>query len=214
MTAHEEFYTHLAQIELNGEDLIKAYNDYKQSNGEIAFELNGCLISEMKLDGSLAEFYANLCQIIRARNNDTITLYRMTSDTQFIGPLAPALLGQSFAYPAFLSTSGSKANLHSFSPAETPVLLEIACPSNTAMALMESDGGMEDEYLLGCHTKYQVEQAEIVNDPEVLTECLPIGHGKDSLIRIRLIVVGNPAYTESLPPWQFDQDVPPEVEEI
>ena len=105
------------------------------------------------------------------------------------------------------------ASLHPFfQPAGTPVLLEITCPANTPMALMESDGGMEDEYLLGCNTKYLVAEAEVINDAGILTDCLPIGHGRDSIIRIRLNIVGNPAYTNALRPWPFDQDAPPEVE--
>ena len=151
MTIHEDFFAHLGTIQPNGAELQQAYIDYEQSDGAVAFDLNGKLKAGITQDGPLAPIFNNLRLIIRATNNEQITLHRMTSDAEFVGPLAPVIFGEPFRYPAFLSTSGKNTNLHAFTQnVAKPIMLKIVCPAGTPMALMEKDGGMEDEYTDDC----------------------------------------------------------------
>lgn len=215
MSAHEDFYDHLGTIQPNGAALQQAYDNYKNSNGGVAFQLNGKLKAGIAPNGALAPMFNNLRLIIRATNNAEITLWRMTSDVEFVGPLAPVIFDEPFRYPAFLSTAGKKTNLHAFAQnIATPLLLKVVCPAGTPMALLEKDGGMEDEYLLGDNTTYSVTGTSTITDADELMSLLGIGHHHQELRVIELAVAGHPPYTVALPKFAFDQDVEEEPEVI
>jgi len=109
--------------------------------------------------------------IICARNTQSIKLYRITSDTEFVAPIAPLIFGEPLKYPPFLSTTGNPRYLHSFIPASgKPLVLGINCPANTCTAPMEGNrDGMEDEYLLGGRTTFVIDGSERVTDANRLS---------------------------------------------
>ena len=215
MSAHKDFYNYLVTIQPNGAELQQAYDDYKNSNGGTAFQLNGKLKAGITPDGALAAMFNNLRLIIRATTNAEITLWRMTSDGEFVGPLAPVIFDEPFRYPAFLSTSGKKTNLHAFvQKTVTPLLLKVVCPAGTPMALMEKDGGMEDEYLLGDNTTYRITGNGTITDDDELTTLLGLGHWHAELRFIELEVDAHPPYTVPLSKFAFDQDVEEEPEVV
>lgn len=158
MNNHTQFNQALLTLP-DGNKIQEAYRQYKTAEDGCAFELNGRLKSGLPL-GNLLKLHENLRRAICAENHTELTLYRMTSDFEFIGPLLPALNGSPFQYQAFLSASGSEEHIHRFQPANgSPLVLQIICPPGTRMALMEArKGGEEDEYLLGCGTCFMLEK--------------------------------------------------------
>jgi hypothetical protein len=134
MSFHVAFRDHLLDLD-NGDQIVAAYNAYKQADDMFAYRLNGCLKGGHAVPDEVLAHFNNLRLAIRARNTAPLTLYRMTSDKEFVGPLLPAIRGEPFRYPAFLSTSGSDENLGIFVPnTGNPLLLEIRCPVGTPMA--------------------------------------------------------------------------------
>lgn len=212
MSKHVEFYEFLGQCN-EGSSLQAAYREYKLANGGSTFLMNDGLKRGALHDVELRKLSDNLEKIICAENTSPMVVYRMTSDIEF-GLLDVARDGAPFSYPAFMSTSGRDSNLHSFVPSEgSPLLLEIHCPSGIKMALLEEDGGMEDEFLLGRDTTFEIEDYSELVDQDALSTYLGIGHGKDSLLQLVIRVVENPPYTTELEVFPFEkEDGGPEVE--
>jgi hypothetical protein len=174
MNIHQQFHSALASLQ-DGEKIQDAYRRYKTADDGCAFELNGRLKSGLPLGDDLMELHLNLRRAICGGNKSEITLYRMTSDFEFIGPLLPVMNGKPFQYQAYLSASGSRDRLQKFTPSKgTPLLLEIRCLPGTRMALMEAVAGTEeDEYLLGCGTLFAVERPPEDNELQLRVERNP-----------------------------------------
>jgi len=186
MNIHDEFYNHLGTLSDKNE-LQTAYGRYKESS----FELNGRLKSGLPL-GDLLELNSQLQKTICAKSNCEVVLYRMTSRTEFTGSILDVLEGKIFTYSAYMSTSRSPEKIHSFTPKYDPVVLEITCPTGTTMALMEAkQGANEDEYLLGCGTKFKI---GIPSQPSTATEYTGLRSYNGVLTILPLTVVRNPPY--------------------
>ena len=197
MSKHAEFRDFLQALP-DGGPLWAAWEAYKVAEDMTAYRINGCLKGGHAPTAADLQLVQQLRQAIRARYTEPLTLYRMTSEAEFVGPLASALLGQPIKYPAFLSTSSTTNTLHGFVPgagANLPVLLEIRCPAMTTMALLEADRGLEDEYLLGPGTVLSyVEGAEIEPPDQAGQEMgiMPPAYAK--YIKLVFEVAGSPAY--------------------
>ena len=166
MSFHVDFLEYLKGLP-SGASLVAAYNIYKQADAMFAYLFNGCLKSCHAPPDEIVTHFQHLKRIICARNIAPLTVYRMTSDTEFVGPLLPVIRGAPFRYPAFLSTSRQVNNLGTFVPnSGNRLLLEIHCPVGTAMVILEADGGLEDEYLFGAGTLFHVDAASEIDDPQ------------------------------------------------
>jgi hypothetical protein len=208
MSFHVEFRDYLEGLP-DGARLIEAYNSYKQADAMFAYRLNGCLKGGLAPPAEILAHVLYLRRIICAQNTAPLTVYRMTSDTEFVGPLLPAIRGEPFRYLAFLSTSRQNNNLGIFVPnSGNPLVLEIRCPIGTAMALMEAEGGLEDEYLFGAGTRFRVVGHDEIQDPqEILALTGEDPEGKQ-MFRLILEVDANPAYTNGYEFFDFNPDDP------
>ncbi|MDH0356266.1 hypothetical protein [Morganella sp. GD04133] len=161
MTSDSDFYKHLGTLQ-NGSILQGAYDLYKSSQNKNSFVLNGMLRAGLDLGEYQTEFN-KLNGIFRAKNNNPLCLYRMTSTAEFTPSGAEVSLGLSFRYPAFLSTTRDINVLQGFvPPTGTPVILIINCPINTGMALMEGNHNKlrEQEVLLQPGAEYKITNSE------------------------------------------------------
>lgn len=123
--------------------------------------------------------------------------------------LLPAIRGQPFRYPAFLSTSRQQNNLGIFVPISgNPLLLEIRCPVGSAMALLEAEDGLEDEHLFGAGTLFRVlEHGQIANPQEILELTGEDPEGTQ-MFRLVLEIEANPTYTDGHAFFEFDPAEP------
>lgn len=189
MNIHASFYNHLGTLSSDNE-LQTAYGHYKDSS----FELNGRLKSGLPL-GELRELNSLLQRIICAKPNSDLVLYRMTSRSEFTGPILNALEHKTFRYSAHMSASGSPDKIHSFTPRNDPVVLEITCPAGTAMALMEAkQGSNEDEYLLGLGTEFKIGNPQSLTDPSDASTYTGQHTYLGMLTILPLTVVSDPPY--------------------
>lgn len=158
----------------------------------------------MPLDEALCEQLTIMKELIRAESQASMTLYRMTSDVEFVGPLLSAIEGMPITYPAFMSTSDTSTGLSKFVPRDGhPLLLEIECPPQTRMGLMEAhQGAAENECLLGCGTKFVVNGFGLV-PPEELGLYLSASNRARNLKWLKLTVSGNPPYTATNSVFSF-----------
>jgi hypothetical protein len=204
MSQHEEFFQYLDGLP-GGNAAKAALLDYKANADEIAFKVNGYLRGCVP-SNEYADFVKQLAGGILAQNTSAFTVYRMTTVDEFSVPLLPFHLNNDdFPYLAFMSTSGSPQNLHTFVQNEgTPLLLEIECPAMTTMALMEGgDLGLEDEYLLGCRTRFQLLGVDHFTEAEKF-EIVEWNAPHKQMFKARLRVAGNPKYTQGKETFQFD----------
>lgn len=203
MSVHEQYFQYLDGIP-GGAECRQALVQYKVNADEIAFKLNGMLRGCVP-SNELADLFTRLRQGIRAQNVMPFTVYRMTTVNEFSAPLLPYRLSDTFPYLAFMSTGGTPLNLHTFVQNHaTPLLLEIECPEMTGMALMEGgEFGMEDEYLLGAGTRFQLlDVAHITKEEDFQVVEWDAPHKE--MYKARLRVVGNPKYTEGKETFKFD----------
>ncbi|MCE9777484.1 ADP-ribosyltransferase [Shewanella algae] len=185
------FYNHLSALS-NGKDKQDKYRQYKNSQDNYCFEMNGDLrqginISKWKVECD------SLSEIICAKNKTDIVVYRMTSTLEFT-PKVDIAIGQgSFRYPAFLSTSRDKKVTFDFVPPfGTPVVLKIKCPIGSLMALMEgSSSSGEQEILLGANTEYEIVNVETVTDSNQLKNHIGVAR-RDSVIIVEMEIKSNP----------------------
>lgn len=211
MNYHVAFKNYLAGLP-DGDHLVAAYEIYKNADEMFAYKLNGCLKGGHEVPGDVVAHAQYLKKIICARNSDAMTLFRMTSDTEFTGPLYSVIAGEAIRYPAFLSASRSKYVLGNFVPnSGNPLLLEICCPAGTIMALMEADGGLEDEYLLGASTSFKVVGHDEIHDPQEIEHIAGVLQDK-RMLRVCLEVVSSPAYAVGGACFDFDPSVTSEDE--
>ena len=209
MSIYEQYFAHLGSLE-NGVAVQRACTDYKRGQVELAghnfdvFELNGLLRGKTALSDHHAKFTQLLTQAICARNTQPLTLYRMTTIPDLSAPIIPVLESAKFRYEAFMSTSGKRERLSNFIY-EMAVLLEIACPRYTTMALVESgnEGDVsEDEYLLGAATTFRIDEVSSVEKEEWelcggdFDEELPTP-------RVKLSVIESPSYTQGYEFFDF-----------
>jgi hypothetical protein len=104
-----------------------------------------------------------------------------------------------------MSTSRSPENLHGFvQDGDIPVLLDIDCPAMTLMALMEGgELGMEDEYLLGCRTRFEVIGVAHITDAHKF-EVVEWGNPHKEMFKVYLRVTESPKYTKERETFTFD----------
>ncbi|HBY1118362.1 TPA: hypothetical protein MIP74_11065 [Klebsiella pneumoniae] len=173
MKPDNDFFDHLGTLN-NGSTLQNTYKSYKNSQDNNSFSLNGALRSGFDLS-SFNNQINELNDIFRAKNNTPLTLYRMTSSTEFTPSGAEVALGLPFKYPAFLSTTRNIKVLQQFIPSTgTPVILKIKCPIDTGMALMEANNSLpnEEEILLQSYTEYKITNSNIISDSTKIAQYL------------------------------------------
>ncbi|MCE1987191.1 ADP-ribosyltransferase [Enterobacter roggenkampii] len=173
MKPDSDFFNHLGTLN-NGSFLQDTYDAYKNSPNNNSFLLNGALRSGFNLSSFLKQIN-QLNDIFRAKNNTQLTLYRMTSSTEFTPSGAEVALGLPFRYPAFLSTTKNIQVLQQFIPSTgIPVILKIKCPPGTGMALMEANNNLpnEEEVLLQSYTEYKITNSNIISGQLVIAQYL------------------------------------------
>jgi hypothetical protein len=141
--------------------------------------------------GTLDENLRNLDQLLdsvtaKGINPVPLNLYRATSTAH-----VPALVGEEFSDPSYLSTSLRAENLAQFYDAQTPAKLIIKCPGGTPMAAFACDDGIgeEQERLLGKGTRIRVDSAETVNDEARLLAELCTCDRRWAMRRVVLLVL-------------------------
>ena len=156
MTIHGDSYRFLSNRK-NGASIQEACTAYRISEGALAYELNGRLKTGLSLEGAHSSTFTALRRAICATNSKEMTLYRKTSDTEYVGSLIHAFKNQPFTYMAFLSTSATFEGIHKFAVGGNPIVLEITCPPGTYMAPLDGElSAGEDEYLLGAGTTFSL----------------------------------------------------------
>ncbi|HEI9868805.1 TPA: hypothetical protein SLO06_002457 [Proteus mirabilis] len=178
MSSDKKFFKFLGNLP-NGQELQDIYKKYKNSNESNSFNINGALRSAYNIDSDLKNEIDKLNSIFRAKNKSPLTLYRMTSSTEFTPSGAEVALNLPFRYPPFLSTTRNVSVLRKFIPPNgTPTILIIDCPKDTKVALMEGSNNdqTEEEVLLQSYTEYKITASQIIEDSNVLQNYL----GKDS----------------------------------
>jgi ADP-ribosyltransferase exoenzyme len=195
MSHHQQFRNYISN-KPSESDLLRVCRAYKTATDNYAFELNGRLKGGLRLDHYIEDIKL-LRQLICARLTYSLTVYRMTSDTEFHGSVLAVLEG-AFIYSAFMSTSCRSSNLNGFVPSSgRPILLEIECPPGIAFAPLDLFPGTEEgEYLLGHGTKFKLVQRSLVNGIAI-QDILP-GSRLQELTIIKLQAVANPPYVNSL----------------
>lgn len=155
MDHHKQFREHLDSLP-TGADLLRVCKTYKTATDNYAFELNGRLKGGLPIDKFLADLPL-LQRAICATLTRPITVYRMTSEFEFIASILQVLEGP-FKYQAFMSTTDDASRSTSFVPASgRPLLLEIECSPGIAFAPLDLFPGTDEgEYLLGCGTTFQL----------------------------------------------------------
>ena len=203
--AHIRFYSFLEGLP-QGDEIVAAYREYKAANDASAFALNGHLKAGLEMSPKLEALFAGLKRAICAQNQREIKLYRMTSQSEFLGPLLSAIEQSPIRYPAFMSTSGDQGRLHTFTPSasDTALVLEITCPPGNFLGLMEAhEGASEDEYLLGCGTEFVVTQAPEVLDPSEAILYAGYASANRVVKRLGLTVHKSPPYCGKGPTFSF-----------
>jgi hypothetical protein len=205
MNIHKDFFNHLNTLQ-DGDCLVEAYKQYKNADDGLTFELNGALKQKKELRSDLAKLHENLKRVICARNKLELELFRMTSDTEFPGPNSKLEVGKKLTYDAFMSTSKTPEALHQFAPSSeygNPLVLKITCPPLTPMALLENDGGMEDEFLLGAGTEFEVLKEMMIEDKEEIVMYLGYANATKKLRLVTMQVTGHPTYINDFRLFEF-----------
>jgi hypothetical protein len=205
MNIHTDFFNHLNTLP-DGDCLVEAYKQYKNADNGLTFVLNGSLKQKKELGSALAKLHENLKRVICARNKLELELFRMTSDTEFPGPNAKLEVGKKLTYDAFMSTSKTPEALHQFATSSeygNPLVLKIICPPLTPMALLENDGGMEDEFLLGAGTEFEVLKEMMIEDKEEIVMYLGYTNAIEKLRLITMQVTGHPTYINDVRLFEF-----------
>lgn len=189
---HQAFKRHI-EGHPQAADLLRVCQAYKTAAGGYAFELNGRLKGGLELGAPFDADMPFLKQVICAKLSEPITLYRMTSRTEFSVPYIDAMRGE-FRYQAFMSTADDASGLNSFAPTTDALLLEISFPAGFAFAPMDLFPGTdENEYLLGCGTTFKA-----LDSPRRLSSSETQGYiplyTRRSLDFLRLEVTKNPPY--------------------
>jgi hypothetical protein len=215
MPLHADFHAFLGGLP-NGAALQTAHHAYKTAENMGAYTANGYLKGSMPMPDDLAVACNNLRQCIRGRNTEVMTLWRMTSDREFTGTILSREINEPFTYHAFMSTSGRPGDVHSFVPeaGHRPLLLEIRCPVNTTMAPMEAgdDQGLENEFLLGSGTKFNILETGQLTDEDLRVS---VGIHDPAQIAFRMVieVAQNPTYANGFNEFfDFAPPPPPEVD--
>ena len=148
MDHHKQFREHLDRLPSTTE-LLRVCKAYKTSTDNYAFELNGRLKAGLPIDAFQVDLPL-LQRAICATLARPLTVYRMTSDFEFLASALQVLEG-TFRYQAFMSTTDDASRLNSFVPTSgRPLLLEIECPPGTAFAPLDLFPGTDEgEYLVG-----------------------------------------------------------------
>lgn len=195
MNHHDQFLRYL-NSRPDKEELLRVARAYKTSEANYAFELNGRLKGGLTYDKFLADL-PHLKLLICATLARPITLFRMTSEIDFSGPVLQAH-AKKLCYQAFMSTSDSPLRLGSFvQRSGRSLLLKIECPPGIAFAPLDLfQGTAEGEYLLGCGTTF-----ELTADPEVLdatqaNDCVPFSNLSE-LVVLKLKASSNPPYVQT-----------------
>ncbi|AWF40409.1 TPA: hypothetical protein OT859_002096 [Proteus mirabilis] len=201
MSPDSDFFDHLGTLN-NGSILQDTYRSYKNSEKNNSFSLNGALRSGFDLSSFNNEIN-ELNNIFRAKNNTELTLYRMTSSTEFTPSGAEVALGLPFRYPAFLSTTRNIQVLQRFIPSTgTPVILKIRCPINTGMALMEanSSSSNEEEILLQSYTEYKITNSNIISETSLIAHYLGNHNIRkyQDIYEIEMDITGNSFHLENV----------------
>lgn len=195
MNHHQQFRKHLDGLP-EGEQLFEVCRKYKTSTDSYAFDLNG----RLKGGGAIGPYVGDLAflqRLICAKLDRPITLYRMTSVESFSASVTEVLSG-SFQYRAFMSTASESMKLANFLPpkSEQALLLRIDCPPGTIFAPIDLFPGTdEDEYLLGCGTRFELRNPLKTLHGLELDEFLPLS-GLSSLPFLQLKVTANPPYVK------------------
>lgn len=200
MSYHQAFLNYISSLG-NAQDLLRVCKAYKTAAGNAsqqfyAFELNGRLKGGLPL-GSFASDFPILQSLFCATLRSPITLYRMTSDLEFSGPLLQALDGP-FRYQAFMSTADTPIGLSSFTPyGGNPLLLKIECPPGIALAPLDLFPGIrENEYLLGCGTTFEPASQPRALSAAEARQYIP-NYNKNSLCFLELKAIANPPYVNA-----------------
>ena len=194
MSIHAKFFQFVGTLN-NGNALQNAYRSYKAAS----FELNGKLKAGATLDTDSSSMIANLNELICARSKSDLLLYRMTSRHEFIGSVLDILEKSQFSYQAYMSTSGDAGKIHSFTPRLDPLVLEISVPAGMTFALLEaSQGAGEDEYLLGCGTKFQLGIPKAISNPIQASEFTGLKPYQGILTLLPIKVTADPPYVSRI----------------
>lgn len=187
---HQQFVQHIKGLS-ECENVLRVCRSYKTAEKNYAFELNGRLKGGLPLDDLVPDLQ-HLHSAICAKLGRPHTVYRMTSDHEFSASILEVLEG-SFSYSAFMSTSGDVSKLRQFIPkVGRPLLLEIMCLPGIAFAPLDIvSGAEEDEYLLGCGTKFKV------IEPPRIDSGYPYCQLNASLMVLKLQVLENPPYVDA-----------------
>jgi hypothetical protein len=206
MSHHQQFYNFLGGL-ANGAHILATYTQYKTASGNppFAYDLNGRLKANFPMTLAMATIAGYLRESICAQNSQPLTLYRMTSDEEFTGPLLGLINGASFKYQAFMSATGDINVLPRFVPSiGTPLVLEISCAPGTFMALMEAIPGQgEDEYLFGCGTEFSVIGQPTVVPPQEVSLYVGNSPAHTKVLYQKLSVLKVPSYAGKHGPFIF-----------
>jgi len=193
MNHHHQFRKHLDGLP-DAEQLLAVCRKYKTATDSFAFDLNGRLKGGGAIEPYIREV-AFLKRLICAKLDRPITLYRMTSVESFSASVTEVLSGP-FQYRAFMSTASESMKLADFLPSksEQALLLKIECPPGTTFAPIDLFAGTEeDEYLLGCGTRFALTNPlKALHGPEL--DKLLLMSRLSSLPLLQLKVIANPPY--------------------
>ncbi|HDU8345159.1 TPA: hypothetical protein RGO90_002474 [Proteus mirabilis] len=202
MQSDKDFFNFLGQLP-DGSDLQDIYKKYKNSNENDSFEINGALRSG-NIEAYIKEIN-RLHRIVRAKNKSPLTLYRMTSSTEFTPSGAEVALNLPFRYPPFLSTTRNVSVLRKFIPPNgTPTILIIDCPKDTKVALMEGSNNdqTEEEVLLQSNTEYKITKAKKITDSKALQNYLGQKSKHNFCYELKMRITNNSSVNSS----EKDQD--------
>ncbi len=201
MQPDDDFFKHLGTLN-NGTTLQQTYKAYKNSPNNYCFQLNGALRSGFALNQYM-QCLNDVNDIIRAKNNSALTLYRMTPHHEFTPSGAEVALNIPFKYPAFLSVTRDINVLQRFCPAYgIPTILKISCPIDTAMALMEEGTHVvnEAEILLQSGTEYKIVKSSKITDQSIIQTYVGAHNASkhNFIYELELDVTNNSPYSNSV----------------
>ncbi|EOA6550058.1 hypothetical protein QX213_21390 [Vibrio vulnificus] len=208
MKPDDDYFSFLGSLS-NGANRQLAYTNYKtaavNAGNNYCFSLNGALKGNVPLTPVQETDLKNLISSIRAKNSQTMTLYRMTSDSEFSAPIWGAISNSKFRYLAFLSTTFDVSKLQNFVPnSGTPLVLEIECPEGTIMSLMENGESTsgECERLIPCGAEFEVISYQTLTGTSRMCYLKPhMTHPEVHLLKLRLI--DNPKLFLKIPTSEF-----------
>jgi hypothetical protein len=124
------------------------------------------------------------------RCQEETMLYRATFD-DFV---TPYISGDSYTYPAFMSTTedpnGLQRHWANSVPKRTPAMLSIRCPPDSSMAWMDTSSALpEREFLLDRGRSFQILALDEIGKPEMVELMGMYSKNYDRLIKYELQLV-------------------------